>query len=210
VICRLTGRVVSAHGNAAVVEIGGFGYEVLVPASSLPNLERLIGEEATLFTIQYLEGNPAASNFVPRTIGFLSESDREFYNLFVKVKGVSMRKALRAMALPAHQLAAAIEHGDEHLLTSLPEIGKRTAAQIVTDLRGKLERFVVPSAAPTPMRELTDAQKVALEILVQWGDRRADAQRWISAAVEAVPNLTTPEDIVRAAYRAKHGVSLGT
>ncbi|MFQ5805397.1 MAG: Holliday junction branch migration protein RuvA [Phycisphaerae bacterium] len=206
-ICRLTGRVVSVAEQATVVEVGGLCYEVLVPASSLPDLQRLVGEEVTLFTIQYLEGNPAVANFVPRMIGFLSESDREFFNEFVKVKGVSLRKALRAMAVPAYQLAATIESGDQRALVSLPEIGKRTAAQIVTDLRGRLACFLVPTAAPMPARELTDAQKIALEILVQWGDKRPDAQRWITAAVEADPSLTAPEDIVRAAYRVKHGAT---
>jgi Holliday junction DNA helicase RuvA len=207
VICRLTGRLIEIVEHAAVVDVGGICYEVLVPASSLAGLQRLVGEDVTLFTIQYLEGNPTGTNFIPRVIGFLSETDREFFDKFVKVKGVSMRKALRAMAVPAHQLAAAIETGDDHVLTSLPEIGKKTAAQIVTDLRGKLDRFLVPSSAPLPVRELTDAQKIALDILVQWGDRRPDAQRWITAAVEADPNLKTPEDIVRAAYRAKHGAT---
>lgn len=206
-ICRLSGRVVSVGEQATVIEVGGLCYEVLVPASSLPDLERLVGDEVTLFTVEYLEGNPTGTNFVPRMIGFLSETEREFFTRFVKVKGVSMRKALRAMAVPAHQLAAAVENGDERLLATLPEIGKRTAAQIVTDLRGKLAQFLAPSAAPMPLRELTDAQRVALEILVQWGDKRPDAQRWITVAVEADPNLATPEDIVRAAYRAKHGAA---
>ena len=204
-ICRLIGRVVSLDEQTAVVDVGGWCYEVLLPACSLPDLRRLIGDEATFFTIQYLEGNPAASNFVPRMIGFLGEADRAFFGEFVKVKGVSIRKALRAMALPVHQLAAAIESGDELLLASLPEIGKKTARQIVTDLQGKLQRFLAPTVAPMPTRELTDAQKVALDILVQWGDKRADAQRWITTAVEADADLTTPENIVRAAYRVKHG-----
>ena len=206
-ICRLSGRVVSVGEQTAVIEVGGLCYEVLVPASSLPDLQRLVGNDVTLFTIQYLEGTPPGASFVPRVIGFLCETDREFFNKFIKVRGVSMRKALRAMALPAHQLAAAIESGDDRVLTGLPEIGKKTAAQIVTDLRGKLERFLMPSAAPLPMRELTDAQKVALEILIQWGDKRPDTQRWSTQAVEAHPDLTTPEDIVRAAYRMKHGAS---
>jgi Holliday junction DNA helicase RuvA len=203
----MTGRLIEIAEHAAVVDVGGICYEVLVPASSLAGLQRLVGEDVTLFTIQYLEGNPTGTNFVPRVIGFLSETDREFFDKFVKVKGVSMRKALRAMAVPAHQLAAAIETGDDRVLTSLPEIGKKTAAQIVTDLRGKLDRFLVPSSAPLPVRELTDAQKIALDILVQWGDRRPDAQRWITAAVETDPKLKTPEDIVRAAYRAKHAAT---
>ena len=37
--------------------------------------------------------------------------------------------------------------------------------------------------------------------------RRADAQRWIAAAVEADPNLAEPDAIVRAAYRAKQEIS---
>jgi Holliday junction DNA helicase RuvA len=204
-ICRLSGRVADLHEHTAVIDIGGICYEVLVPASSLADLQRLVGEEVTLFTIQYLEGNPTGTNFIPRLVGFLSETERRFFNKFTTVKGISIRKGLRAMAVPAHQLAAAIENGDERVLTSLPDIGRKTAAQIVTDLRGKLMDFVTPSAAPLPASELTDAQKVALDILVQWGDKRPDAQRWITAAVEADPTLTSPEDIVRAAYRAKHG-----
>lgn len=140
-------------------------------------------------------------------IGFIAETDRAFFQQFTKVKGISIRKGLRAMAVPAHQLAAAIENGDIATLTSLPEIGKKTATQIVNDLSGKLDRFLIESAAPLPARELTDAQKVALDILVQWGDRRADAQRWITQAVESDPNLTQPEDIVRTAYKLKHGTA---
>ena len=202
-ICRLTGRIAAVREDAVVLDLGGVGYEVMVPALALADLQRLAGNEITLFTVQYFEGNPAGSNLIPRLVGFLVESDREFFNLFTKVKGISNRRALRAMSVPSHQLAAAIEHGDARLLTSLPEIGKKTAAQIITDLQGKLQRFLAPSAAPLPAAELTGAQRVALEILVQWGDRRADAQRWIAAAVAADPTLAEPDAIVRAAYRAK-------
>ena len=204
-ICRLTGRVRSVGEHAAVIDTGGIGYEVLVPAASRASLEQLIGEDVTLFTIQFMEGNPTGTTLIPRLIGFLAEADRAFYDLFVKVKGISMRKALRAMAVPVHQLATAIEHGDERLLVSLPDIGKKTAQQIVTDMRGKLDAFVVPHAGPAPLSELSNTQKVALDILVQWGDRRADAQRWVTAAVEADASLEAPEDIVRAAYKQKHG-----
>jgi holliday junction DNA helicase RuvA len=203
VICRLTGRVAGVSEDTVVMELGGISYEVLVPASSIPEMQRLAGNELTLFTIQYFEGNPAGANLIPRMVGFLTESDRAFFSLFTKVKGISNRRALRAMSVPAHQLAAAIERGDARLLTTLPEIGKKTAAQIITDLQGKTQRFVAPSATPLPMAEMTDAQRVAVDILVQWGDRRADAQRWVGAAVQADKKLTGPDEIVRAAYRVK-------
>ncbi len=202
-ICRLSGRLASVGAESVILEIGAVSYEVMVPASAAVELQRLLGGEISLFTVQYFEGNPAAAHLIPRLIGFLTPAEREFFNLFTKVKGISNRRALRAMSVPVHQLAAAIERGDVRLLTTLPEVGKKTAAQIVSELQGRVQRFVEPSAAPLPAAEMSEAQRVALDILVQWGDRRADAQRWIAAAVQADPSLAEPDAIVRAAYRAK-------
>ena len=206
-ICRITGRVASVSEDTVVVDVGGISYEILAPAAALGQIHDRIGNELSLFTIQYFEGNPAGSHLTPRLVGFLTENDRAFFNQFTRVKGISIRRALRAMSLPAHQLAAAIEQGDARLLTSLPEIGKKTAAQVIAELQGKLHVFVEPSAAPRPPSELTEAQRVAVDILVQWGDRRADAQRWIAAAVEQDADLTGPDAIVRAAYRLKQTVT---
>ncbi|RMF72674.1 MAG: hypothetical protein D6744_16580 [Planctomycetota bacterium] len=203
VISRLTGQLTHVGESSAEIAVGGVCYEVLLPASALGCLEGRRDEEVTLFTLQYLEGNPAGSHLIPRLIGFPSEPERAFFELYTKVKGVSMRRALRTMSIPVHQLAAAIENGDERLLTSLPEIGKKTASQIVAELRGKLTAFLAPEAVTKPVKELTGASQVALEILVQWGDRRADAQRWIAAALEHDPDLNEPDAIVRAAYRVK-------
>ncbi|MGD8454092.1 MAG: OB-fold domain-containing protein [Phycisphaerae bacterium] len=205
-IARITGQVAAVTDQAVLLNVGNLAYEVLVPRASLADLERLVGNEVTLFTIHYLEGSPAVGNLVPRLLGFVTPEDREFFGELAKVKGLGMRKVLRAMSLPPSQIAMAIENGDERFLASLPEIGKRTATQVVAQLRGKVQRFVTPSAAPLPVSELTSAQKIALEILVGWGDRRADAQRWIAAVVEAQPALAEPDEIVRAVYRLKQGV----
>jgi holliday junction DNA helicase RuvA len=204
VICRVTGRLAGVAEDVAVIDLGGICHEVLVPRSALADLSRLIGSDVTLFTLEYLDGNPAMGHLVPRWVGFLTETDRAFFNELLKVKGMGVRKALRAMSVPAHQIARAIENGDERALAGLPEIGKRTATHVVAQLRGKLERFLAPAAGPLPVAEMTHAQMVALDILVHWGDRRPDAQRWIAAAVEAEPELKEPEAIVRAAYRIKN------
>lgn len=202
-ICRLSGRLERVGDGAIVLALGGVGYEALVPAAAVPDLARRQGEEVTLFTIQYLEGAPTGAHFTPRIVAFLTESDRAFFRQFIRVKGVSIRKALRAMECPVHQMAAAIERSDTAFLTALPEIGRKTAGLIISELAGKLQAFLAPSAAPTPLCELTDAQRIALDIMVSWGDRRADAQRWIAAAVDGDANLKEPDEIVRAAYRFK-------
>lgn len=201
-IARITGRLVSTGPESVEVETGGLVYEVLIPAVSANELQQRIGRETTLYTVHYLEGSPAGGNLAPRLLGFLTPADREFFEAFITVKGISMRRALRVMVVPYPAIAAAIERGDVAFLTNLPEIGKKTAAQILTDLRSKVARFTTVEKT-SPIEDLSDAQRVALEILVQWGDRRADAQRWVAAAVEADPGLHEPDAIVRAAYRVK-------
>lgn len=202
-IARLTGRVAGFHDEGVTIEHEALCFEVLAPAAALPELQQRAGETVILHTILYLEGSLGGGNLTPRLLGFLSEADRRFFHELTRVKGVSTRKALRAMSMPTHLIAGAIERGDERLLTSLPEIGKKTAAQMITELRGRLSPYCATQPAAAALVELSQPQQLALEILVQWGDRRADAQRWIAAAVEAEPGLTEPDAIVRAAYRAK-------
>lgn len=204
-ISRVTGTLLAADENTALLDIGGFCLEISTPRSAHAGLLARVGQDISLHTVFYLEGNAVVSNFTPRLLGFLNEIDRDFFGAFTKVKGVGMRKALRAMSVPAHQIAAAIESGDERALTTLPEIGKKMAAQIVTDLRGQMSEFVIAPVAPTSaVHSFTDAQRVAINILVEWGDRRPDAERLVAAAIEAEPGLAEPEQIVKSAYRFKN------
>lgn len=202
-ICRISGSVVGGDGESTIVlDVGGgLCYELMIPTASLSDLQRATGETVTLHTIQYLEGSLGGGNLTPRLLGFLSPQDRAFFHELTRVKGVSTRKALRAMGVAVHLIAGAIERGDEKFLTSLPEIGKKTAAQMVTELRGSMQPYCATTPVTAIVPQLNDAQRVAVEILVRWGDRRVDAERWIASAVEASPELTDPEAIVRAAYR---------
>lgn len=202
-ICGLRGRLACVQEPYLIVDVDSLSYQVLAPAMTLAALAGEAGCDIALHTIQYLEGSPAASHYTPRLVGFVSQADRDFFLEFTKVKGLSTRRALRAMCLPTPQLAAAIEHGDERLLVGLPEIGKKTAAQIVSELRGTLSRFVEAQASAAPVSALSAAESTALDILVQWGDRRMDAMHWIAEALRAEPALREPGEIVRAAYRVK-------
>lgn len=209
-ICRLSGRLLAVGEQTVVLELSGVCYELLTPIASGATLRGLVGGEITFHTVQYLEGSLGGGNLTPRLLGFLSESDRAFFHALTRVKGVSTRKALRAMSVATHQIAAGIERGDARFLSTLPEIGKKTAAQMIIELRGKLAGFLSPAAASDlarPMAELTDGQRAAVEVLVRWGDRRADAERWVAAVVKEQPELGDAGEIVRAAYRVKRAAS---
>lgn len=202
-ICRLRGQLAAINDESAVVDSGPISYEILMPAHTLLALRGELGRDVSLSTLQYLEGHPAGAHLTPRLVGFLDDRDRALFGLLTRIRGISVRKALRAMSLPTPQIATAITRGEIRLLTSLPEIGRKTATQIVSELQEAVQPLSLQDAHPAPLAALTGAQRVAVDILVQWGDRRADAERWVAAAVDHEPALAEPDEIVRAAYRVK-------
>lgn len=207
-IARLTGLLVQLGEGRMLLDRDGVGYEVLIPHYAMGELSACRGREVTLHTLQFLEGTATTGPLVPRLVGFPYPEDREFYRLFVDVRGLGPRKALRAMTIPPRQMASWIEAGDVRSLARLPGVGPRTAEHIVATLRGKLEAFALAGAAVPPEQaiEWTEAQRAALEVLVQWGDSRADVERWLQRAAQLHPQADTPDEWVRLAYRIKTGV----
>lgn len=208
-IIRLTGNLAEVDDESIVLERDGVAREVLVPRFAVGELAAYRGQQVTLHTIEFYEGNHASGHLVPRVLGFLHREDRSFFERFVDVKGIGPRKALKALAQPVRKIAAWIEAGDTKALAGLPGIGARAAEMIVATLRGKVADLamgaaVVPEGAKAT--ELTSAQRDALEILVAWGDPRAEAQRWIERAAQLHPDLSGPDQWVRVAYRVKAGI----
>jgi holliday junction DNA helicase RuvA len=206
-IFRITGILEEFAGGSAIVDAGGgLSYEVLVPACDWERLARRVGQEIALHTIHYMEGDPSHGGQTPRLIGFLSASDRDFFRVFTTVKGIGNRKALRALARPVAEVAAAIQARDARYLVELPEIGKRTAEQIIAEIHGKVEPFAASAAAlgegPAGMSQ---AAAEAVAVLVQLGERRPDAVALVERVLAAAPDLAAPEAIIQQAYRVKTG-----
>jgi len=206
-IARITGRLEELHDGVALVAAeGGLWYEVLVPAFDTTALARRAGQEVVLHTIHYVEGDPARGAQTPRLIGFLAESDRAFFRVFTTVKGMGIRRALRALARPPAEIAAAVQARDPKPLRALPEIGPRMAERIVTELHDKLADFAAaPPAGAAPPQELPEAAREAVAVLVQLGERQPDAQALVERVRAVAPELDTPEAILHSAYRLRAG-----
>ena len=203
----MTGRLEEVGDGVVLIDAGaGLWYELLVPACDLERLARQVGQEVVLYTIHYIEGDPARGTQQPRLIGFTSETDREFFRLFTTVKGVGIRKALRALVRPPAEVAAAIANKDARLLVALPEIGKRTAEQIIAELSGRADAFAGEAFA-APAEQLPQAAGEALAVLVQLGERRADAAALIERVLAVAPELQSPEEIIQRVYRLKAGAT---
>ena len=208
-ISAVTGTLVRVGDDRAWLSAGPVELEVLVPAADVEALQARVGEAMTFHTVLYLEGDASGGNSTPRLIGFQRDADRGFFNRFITVKGIGPRKALKALALPAGEVAAAIENGDARLLVKLPQIGKRAADTIIAELSGKLGAFVDLSAAPgkaPPSRpsaasRLTPVEQDAVDTLVALGERPADAERLLDKVkarlAGADDGLLTTDRLVR-------------
>ena len=207
-IVKLRGILSDCDEESITLERDGLSYEILVPTCTMSELVAMRGQEIALHTMEYLEGNAASGgNLIPRMIGFLHPEDRAFFRQFLTVKGVGVRKALRALAAPVTKIAADIESGDSRALSGLPGIGKRMAEQIIAELRGKVAAHALSgsvAAAQVVKSSLSPDQRDAIEIVVAWGDSRSDAERWIARAAQLHQDLDSPEAWVKAAYKIKN------
>jgi len=204
-IARIAGLLEHVEGSTALVDTrSGLWYELLCPACDIERLARLIGREVVLHTIHYIEGNPSHGVVTPRLIGFLNEIDRDFFRLYTTVKGIGVRKALRSLVRPVAQVASAIQAKDSAFLVALPEIGKRTAEQIIAELHGKTERFAGP-VSPDAAAVLSEGASQAVAVLVQLGERRGDALTLVERVMAVCPELNQADKIIQQAYRIKAG-----
>ena len=183
-ITSIQGTLASTSPLGAVVETGGFGYEVHMPATSAERLPRP-GAAVKLHTLVIYREDAQT------LYGFSSPEERDFFRLMIEnVTGVGPKMALSIMsrlALPS--LEAAIRAGDINSLARCQGIGKKTAERLVVELRSKVGGDA--SAAPaeggpggesvpvTPHRD-------AVAALVALGYKTADADQAVRRAAVAL------------------------
>jgi Holliday junction DNA helicase RuvA len=204
-IWSLTGELRHVDEGRIRLKAGPILYELLVPAADLAELKTSIGRELTLHTILYLEGDATRGNLEPRLIGFLRAEDRKFFDLFTTVKGIGPKTALRALAVPAAQIARAIDAKDARFLVGLDGVGRRTAELIIATLSGKVEAWAAGAARPSGPAPLRHPQfeEDAIAACTTLGDRRADAERLLDLVKQSHPNLKTAGALLREMLRLR-------
>lgn len=207
-IAGIEGTLVQVASDHCLIRVGDITYEVMLPAYCSSSLAGDIGSDISLCTMEYLEGNPAGSSFIPRIIGFLSTSERDFFKKFISVKGIGIKKGLKLLSVPVATIAAAVENADENMLIALPSVGKRMAQLIIAELKGKLQSFAVSADLSQAKAQFKAYQAETLEILIAWGEKRNEAIELIEIAAKKHPNVTTAEELVPLVYKVKQGIEV--
>jgi Holliday junction DNA helicase RuvA len=142
-ITKITGVLNRVLDEEVRLQVGPLEYQVLVPDFVRRQVQERIGQELTLHTNEYLDGNPMQGRVVPRLIGFMAEAEMEFFELFCTVDKVGVRKAIKALVRPIKEIADAIQRQDSKWLTTLPGIGTATAEQVIATLKRKVTKFAL-------------------------------------------------------------------
>ncbi len=196
-IGRLRGTLISKQPPSLLVEIGGVGYEVEAPMSTIYDLPGL-GKEVILLI------HHAVKEDSDTLYGFLHESERTLFRNLLKVSGIGAKIALAVLSgVSTDHFARLVQAGDVVALTKIPGIGKKTAERIVVELRDRLDGMSgVPGGAMPASGAPLDAAGEATVALQQLGYKPAEVSRLVQ---KVAAEGDSAEAIIRKALRAALG-----
>ena len=197
-IGRLSGTLLHKRPPEIVVDVGGVGYELQVPMTTLFQLPD-VGETVTLVT------HHAVREDAHTLYGFAGERDRELFRGLIRVSGVGPKLALTILSgMDSEHFARAVQGGDLSALVALPGVGKKTAERLLVEMRDRIAPWrepgdagAAPSAAAAPRR---DKRADAEQALVALGYKPAEAARLVTAVDDE--RIGDSEELIRLALRS--------
>jgi Holliday junction DNA helicase RuvA len=208
----LRGTVVDEQKDRLILEVGGVGYEVIIPPHQMKALRahylpaddpkaRLMNPELSISL--YIYHHASERNPLPVLFGFTDLNERRFFELLTTVSNFGPIAATKSMTIPVGEYASRIMTRDVKALCQLPGIGTAKAEQMIAKLRSKMALFAMMPKEEIPDRpagsdeEFVVKAQIALEDL---GYRPQEAERMIDAARKAKPNIATIEDLLDAVW----------
>lgn len=202
----LEGKLLKKEDDRILILANQVGYEVLLPAFVMETFSsKTVGDQVSLYIYyQQTERQPK-----PILIGFNLEVEKEFFQYFISVEAIGALKAVKALSIPARDIARAIESKDVHTLKQLKGIGDRTARKIVATLEGKMDKFaLIRKSEKIEYPVVENLSKKVLEVLIgQLGYRTKEAKQMIADAMKRNTSISTPEELFEEVYRGENARS---
>ncbi|MCD6300281.1 MAG: Holliday junction branch migration protein RuvA [Dehalococcoidales bacterium] len=177
-IASLKGKLESLGSEWAVINVGGIGFQVYMPTSTLSTLGG-IGKEVSLYTHLYLREDNAT------LYGFASTEELGLFQILLSVSGLGPKLALAMLsAMSVEKLTMAIATGNAALLTEIPGIGKKVASRLILELKDK----IAAGGTGAPVVELAQENTEVVAALTSLGYSVSEASR----AVATLPSSELP------------------
>ncbi len=196
---RLRGIIIAKQAPEVIIDVGGVGYEVRVPMTTIYQLPA-VGQESILLT-HFVVREDAQQLY-----GFVREIDRRLFRDLIKVNGVGPKLALAILSgMDTEQFADCLNRNDVNALVALPGVGKKTGERLLIEMRDKAGQWlsdVVPSTSESLSTgsATSDIRGEAEQALVALGYKPTEATRLISAVDS--DDMNSSESLIRAALQS--------
>ena len=171
-IATLRGEISQIEENALIVEVGGVGLRVFVPAPLRGQVKA--GDMIFLFTHLVVREDALI------LYGFESQGDRELFNILLGVDGVGPKVAISVLSTMTIDAIQRAVFGDEpDVLSRVPGVGKKTAQKMALHLKDKLK----PGDGLSKLAAMSDADSEVLAALTALGYSVVEAQ----SAIQSIP-----------------------
>ena len=199
-IGRIRGVLVYKQPPDILVEVGGVGYEIQVPMTTLFQLPEL-GSEVALVT-----------HFVVREdaqllYGFIEERDRSLFRQLIKISGVGPKLGLTILSgMDSSSFARCVQRDDISSLMALPGVGKKTAERLLVEMRDKLKDWLVQTdvagqaGGGVTLAPVTDIVADAEGALIALGYKPQEASRMVAAVND--DSVAGSEELIRRALKS--------
>ena len=183
-ISSLHGKVESLGSDWAIINVGGIGFQVYMPTSTLSTLGA-IGKEVQLYTHLHLREDNVT------LYGFASAEELSLFQTLISVTGLGPKMGLAMLSgMSVEQLVTAIATGSADLLTVIPGIGKKMASRIILELKEKIGAGWIITPATQFAQENTDV----LAALTSLGYSAAEATKAVTT-LPATSDLSLEEKV---------------
>lgn len=194
-IGQLRGILIEKEPPQLMLDVGGVGYQVTAPLSTIFNLPPC-GQEIVL-RIHMVVREDAQILY-----GFATQEEKLLFEQIIKVSGVGPKIALTILSgLSPAEFVQLMQLGEFQPLQRLPGIGSKTAQRIVVELKDKWGKLAKNDTAlsGTPLNALQGSQKqMAIDALIALGYKPAEAQRALS---DCPQEGTSVEEMIKQALK---------
>lgn len=199
-IAQLTGVVTRSEGSAVVLDVGGVGYLVHVPAPLLSILPRSEGPVTLLTHLVVREDEMSL-------YGFSRPLELQVFRALLGVTGVGPKVGLALLsALDVVELAGALSSNDTKAVTRVPGVGPKLAQRLCLELGDRMaslafEQAIDRSTASERTSQENSAFEDAIEGLVSLGYSRTDSRKAVDRVFLETQDRSDPGQLVNAAMR---------
>lgn len=175
-IARLSGTLFEKNVQRIIIDVGGVGYDVLVPLSTF----YAVGEPGTPIVLRI---HTHVREDALLLYGFATPLEQTLFERLITVSGIGPKLALAVLSgIESGELVAAIRQADIVRLTRIPGVGKKTAERLILELKDRMPQGVA-GGVETVVDAPASVRDDVLSALVNLGYQRHTVEKTADAVL---------------------------